>query len=200
MDFSLSGLIYQLFIDPILSRHYDTILKNIKPSHRVIDIACGTGSQSIAIAQKAHSVIGIDLSEEMIGTALRSAGRKNLSNVLFELRDASNLSYYKDNEFDIAITSMAVHQFDAELAVKILSEMKRIAPVVIIVDYNYPMPKGLARNLAFGIERIAGGDHYRNFKVYMKNGGITYFANRSGLKVITETVRGSGVFLISVLQ
>jgi ubiquinone/menaquinone biosynthesis C-methylase UbiE len=189
-----------MFIDPILSRHHDTILGNIEPSHRVIDIACGTGSQSIAIAEKAHSVTGIDLSEEMIGTALRSARRKKVSNVLFELRDASDLSYYKDNEFDVAITSKAVHQFDAEPAVKILSEMKRIASQVIIVDYNYPIPKGLSRTLAFGIERIAGGDHYRNFRVYMKNGGITYFANRSGLKVISETVRGSGVFIISVLQ
>ena len=123
------------------------------------------------LQEKARSVTGIDLSEEMIGTALRSARRKNLTNVTFELRDASSLSHYKENEFDIAVTSMAVHQFDAELAVKIISEMKRIALTVIIVDYNYPMPEGLARNLAFGIERIAGGDHYRNFKFYMRNGG-----------------------------
>jgi len=200
MNFSFSGYFYQLFIDPILSRLHDPILENIEPFHRVIDIACGTGSLSLAIAGKAHSVTGIDLSEEMIGTAIRSARRKNLTNVTFELRDASSLSHYKDNEFDIAVTSMAVHQFNAELAVKIMSEMKRIASLVIIVDYNYPMPEGFARNIAFGIERIAGGDHYRNFMFYMRNGGLEYFINSSGLKVKYQTVRGSGTFLISVLQ
>ncbi len=200
MGFSFGGFVYQLLIDPILSRLHDPILENIESHHRVLDIACGTGSLSCAIAEKAYSVTGIDLSEEMIVTALRSARRKDLTNITFELRDASSLSHYRDNEFDIAITSMAVHQFDAELAVKIVSEMKRIAQEVIIVDYNYPMPEGFARNIAFGIERIAGGDHYRNFRFYMNNGGIKYFTNHSGLKAISETVRGSGVFLISVLQ
>lgn len=200
MGFSSRGFAYQLLIDPILSRLHVPILENIESQHRVLDIACGTGSLSCAIAEKAYSVTGIDISEEMIVTALRSARRKNLTNITFEVHDASSLSHYRDNEFDIAITSMAVHQFDAELAMKIVSEMKRIAPVVIIVDYNSPMPEGFARNIAVGIERIAGGEHYRNFRIYMNNGGIKYFSDHTGLKAKSDTVKGSGVFLISVFQ
>jgi len=30
---------------------------------------------------------------------------------------------------------MAIHQFDADLALSILKEMKRIAPAIIILDY-----------------------------------------------------------------
>jgi len=200
MNFSFSGFIYQVLIDPILSRFHDTILENIDSSHRVIDVACGTGSLSLALAGKARSVTGIDLSEEMIGTASRSAKRRGITNVSFELRDASHLTEFKKDEFDVAVTTMAIHQFDAELAVKILSEMKRIASKVVIVDYNHPMPKGFSRSLAYGIERIAGGDHYRNFAVYMKKEGMSYFTERSGLLINSQHVRGNGVFLVSVCE
>jgi ubiquinone/menaquinone biosynthesis C-methylase UbiE len=200
MNFSFNGFIYQVLIDPILARLHNTILDNIDPSHRVIDVACGTGSLSLAIAGKAKSVTGIDLSEEMIGTASRSAKRRGITNVIFELRDASHLTEFKKDEFDVAVTTMAIHQFDAELAVKILSEMKRIASKVVIVDYNHPMPKGFSRSLAYGIERIAGGDHYRNFAVYMKKEGISYFTKRSGLLINSQHVRGNGVFLVSVCE
>ncbi len=198
MDFSFKGFFYQVTIDPILSRLHDSVINNIEPFHRILDIACGTGSLAIAIAKKATHVTGIDLSEEIIDTARRSAIKRDSKNVRFEYRDASDLSCYKDKEFNVAVTSMAIHQFDTELAIKILSEMKRIASKLIILDYNYPMPKGFSRSFAFGIERLAGGDHYRNFRVYMKNGGIHYFLKQSGISISKEVIRGNGVFVIVV--
>jgi len=93
---------------------------------------------------------------------------------------------------------MAVHQFDADLAVKILKEMKRISTTVVIVDYNSLMPKGLSGSASWGIERLAGGDHYRNFRTFMERGGIRYFIAEAGLTVKSETIRGSGVFSVTV--
>jgi SAM-dependent methyltransferase len=196
MNFSFSTLIYKLLIDPILAKNHSKILYYIKPADRVIDVACGTGSQSIAIAGKARNVIGIDLSEEMINMARRTALRTDLENIQFEISDASDLSAYKDQEFDIAVSSMAIHQFDPEVAVKILIEMRRIALKIIIVDYNHPLPKGLLRSVVYSIEWFAGGDHYRNFRNYMGSGGLPYFTEASGLKVISSSTRGNGVFLI----
>jgi len=198
MNFSINGFVYQVLIDPILLRLYNTILDNIDPSQRVVDVACGTGSQAMAIARKAIHVTGIDLSEEMISTARRAAHKRGVINVQFELRDASNLSAYENNEFDIAITSMAVHQFESSLAITILSEMKRIASKVIIVDYNYPMPKGFSRLVVKSIERFAGGDHYRNFRKYMGKDGIHYFAEQAGVEITSEVIRGNGVFVVVV--
>ncbi len=198
MNFSLKGFFYQVLIDPILSKLHDSITSNIEKSQRVIDIACGTGSLSLAVAKKALHVTGIDLSKDIIGTANRSATKRNAKNVKFEYQDASDLSCFKNKEFDIAMTSMAIHQFDADLAIRIMSEMKRIAPKIIIVDYNYPMPKGYSRSIAYGIEWLAGGDHYRNFKKYMTKGGIHTFLKESGLTIKSETVRGNGVFVIVV--
>jgi tRNA/tmRNA/rRNA uracil-C5-methylase (TrmA/RlmC/RlmD family) len=198
MRFSFSTLVYKLLIDPILSKLHDTILSNIEPTDRVIDVACGTGSQAISIAGKAENVIGIDLSEEMISEAQRASRLRGLKNVQFRIRDASDLSTFRDREFNIAVTSMAIHQFDADLAVKILCEMRRIALKTIIVDYNYPIPKGFSRSVVFAIERLAGGDHYRNFRLYMGNLGLRYFTNAAGLSILSSVVKGNGVFLIEV--
>ena len=200
MNFGIDILIYQRLIDPILSRLHNGITEYFESTDRVIDVGCGTGSLSLAIAVKVMFITGIDLSEEMIGAAVRSARKRGISNARFEVSDASDLADFKDHEFDIAVTSMAIHQFDAELAVKILSEMKRISQKVIIIDYNYPLPKRFSGYLAAGIERVAGGEHYRNFRVFIKNGGIHYFTNHSGLSIKSEIVKGNGVFLITVCE
>jgi len=125
MSFSFKGFLYQVLIDPTISHLHKSVLAFIEPSHRVLDVACGTGSLALSIAERAAQVTGIDLSEEMIITAQRAARKKGVRNALFELHDATDLVQYTDKEFDVAVTSMAVHQFDAGVAVKILSEMKR---------------------------------------------------------------------------
>lgn len=194
--FSLKTLLYQLLIDPVLSKLHRNILIHINKEERVIDIACGTGALALELAGKARGVTAIDIEKDGIDAAIKSAKRRGLTNLSFSVLDASDLSCYTDKSFDVAVTSMAVHQFDYELALKILSEMKRIARRVIIADYNYPIPPGWGRRIAWSIERIAGGDHFRNFGVYMKKGGISHFTEKSGLSVKSEAVRGSGVFTV----
>jgi len=198
MRFSLQGYFYKLLIDPVLSGLHRCVVENTEPTQQVIDVACGTGSLSIAIARKAKNVIGIDLSEDMIITARRGASKKGINNIQFEIRDASEMSVYKDRQFDVAVTSMAVHQYNADLAIKILAGMNRIASEVIIADYNHHMPRGYGRRVAWSIERLAGGDHYRNFRNYMQKGGIHWFAGEAGLTIRSEVTKNAGVFVVAV--
>ncbi len=197
MIFSLNTLFYQLAIDPLLSGLRGRVTEHAETSDRVLDVACGTGALAMTLAKKAAHITGIDLSEDNIAAARRTARRKGIANTLFEVHDASDLSCYLDHEFDIAVISMAIHQFNAELAVKILSEMNRIALKVIIADYNCPMKMGLPKAVAYGMEQAAGGDHLRNFRVYMKRGGTRYFASEAGLKVMAEKIAGGGVFVVT---
>ena len=39
------------------------------PVHTVLDLACGTGSLSVLLAEHGYRVIGVDLSEEMLAVA-----------------------------------------------------------------------------------------------------------------------------------
>jgi len=197
MGFSLRGVFYQVFIDPLISGLRRRVVAMINPGDIVIDVACGTGAMAVQLARHAEHVTGIDLAEEMISTAKRLARRRGIKNISFELQDATDLSCYTDRQFDVAVASMAMHQFDPEVALKVLSEMGRIAQRIIIADYNCPMKPGPAAALARGIERAARGEHYRNFRQYMAKGGIRTAADEAGVLIEGVEVRGSGVFVIA---
>jgi hypothetical protein len=92
---------------------------------------------------------------------------------------------------------MSVHQFAEETAVSVLMEMKRVAREVIIADYSFPLPSSPAGKLAGAIERLAGGDHYRNFRNYVAAGGLKHFTARAGIKIVSEERHGFGVFTLA---
>ncbi len=197
MGFSIKGLLYRIFIDPLINGLRRHVVSMIGPGEKVIDIACGTGALSMALARHAGHVTGIDFSDDMITTARRTAQKCRVANVSFGLLDASDLSTYPDNSFDVAVSTLAMHQFEPETAVKVLMEMRRLAKRIIIADYNCPMTQGPAAWLAWGIERAARGDHYRNFRKYMAGGGLNSLAAAAGLSITTSVNRGEGVFTVT---
>lgn len=200
MGFYWKGIFYNAVIDPMLSSLRRGVVDRVTSDDRVIDIACGPGTLAMDIARRAHSVTAIDIEEDLIRYASQKAGRKRITNISFRALDASDLSCFADREFDVAVTSMAIHQFEPALAIKILSEMKRIAPRVIVADYNCPMSPGIYRSLAYGIERFAGGDHYKNFRNYMSVGGMEYFAREAGLSIVSSEIRGKGVLMVAEMR
>jgi len=189
-----------MLIDPLLKSVREDVIRKAESSDTVLDIACGTGSLALALAGKTLAVTGIDLDDELIMYAGNRAFKRGVSNVRFEVRDASDLSMFRDKEFGIAVTSMAVHQFEPQLAVKILTEMKRVASRVIIADYNHPLPQTLSGFAANTIEKMAGGDHYRNFRNYMSSGGISHFTDAAGMTINSVTTRGNGVFVVALCE
>ncbi len=200
MKYTLNGLIYKGFIDPVLSPYYGKVTSEINPGDNILDIASGTGSLAISISEIAGKVTGIDLSEEMVGIANRMAGKRNKDNIEFMLQDASDLTLFKEDDFNVAVTSMTIHQFDPILAVRILKEMQRIARKVIIMDYNFPIWMIIPRLVILAIERIAGGDHYRNFKNYNSEGGLDYYIKKAGLTIKKEKLREGATFRIVVCE
>lgn len=50
------------------------LLKDLKVNSKILDLACGTGTYSIALAQKGHRVEGIDLDEDMIAASKSKGG------------------------------------------------------------------------------------------------------------------------------
>jgi SAM-dependent methyltransferase len=200
MGYHLKGLLYRILIDPLLNGPREELLKLISRSDRIVDIACGTGTLAIEIAKRSGEVTGIDLDEGLIAYAINRQRKGALKNLDFKILDASDLSCFSEKEFDIAITSMAIHQFESALAIKILSEMKRIALKVLIVDYNYPLPDTISGKIAYRIEHLAGGDHFSNFKSYNSAGGLKYFLDKAGLTLCFESIRGGGVFVVALCE
>jgi len=76
----------------------------------VIDLGCGTGYLSIAIAKKAPNleVHGIDLSRQMVKIARRHA--TGVKNAQFELGDAAELAF-EDNSVDYIVSTGSLHHW-----------------------------------------------------------------------------------------
>lgn len=77
----------------------------IDPDAAILDIGCGTGRSSRDLARLAASgsVLGVDLSAEMLEQARVTARAEHLSNVRFEQADAQ-VHPFGDDVFDLAVS------------------------------------------------------------------------------------------------
>lgn len=191
-----TGFFYQKLIDPALSSIHNKAIEMIQPNSKVIDVACGTGAFAFKIAKKAKNVLGIDLSAEMIARAKKTHQTSGLTNIKFEILDASDLHLFKKNKLDLATISLAIHQFSPKTALQILTELKRISKQILIVDYASPLPDNIFKPFIQIIERIAGREHSNNFRTFQKIGGISNYLNELKLETIHEISAGKGNFTI----
>jgi ubiquinone/menaquinone biosynthesis C-methylase UbiE len=64
----------------------------------------------MAVAGRADSVVGVDLTEEMLAQARRLAAERSIENVSFVLGDAEQLDY-PDNAFEVVVSRYSAHHF-----------------------------------------------------------------------------------------
>jgi SAM-dependent methyltransferase len=79
----------------------------------VLDVGCGTGATSLAMAQAGAEVTGVDISKPMLALARERAAKAGLS-VTFIEADASNHPFTP--EFDLIFSRFGVMFFDAPVA------------------------------------------------------------------------------------
>ena len=91
----------------------------------VLDVACGPGILSAAIAKSARDVVALDLTPQMLTKARQrcSAAGLNLNNVAFREGNAAELPF-ADNTFDAVVTRLSVHHFDRPD--RVMSEIFRV--------------------------------------------------------------------------
>lgn len=148
-----------------------------KANAKILDVACGTGNQSIAFARNGFSVIGIDLSPHMLKYAKKKIKQKY--DLDFICVDATKIPY-KKSKFDISSISFGLHDMPEQIGIRILKEMKRVTKnngKLIIVDYNKPKNKFIAF-LGYKIAKIWETRYYDHFvKV-----GLESYLNKVNLK------------------
>jgi SAM-dependent methyltransferase len=72
----------------------------LEPGQRFLDVGCGPGRHSLALARRGFEVVGVDLSPDFVALAREAAAEEGLS-IRFEQVDVRTLAY--DGEFDAAI-------------------------------------------------------------------------------------------------
>jgi ubiquinone/menaquinone biosynthesis C-methylase UbiE len=93
------------------------------PTDLALDVACGPGAYSLALASRVKFARGIDITEEMIRQARTFQAEKQIANAAFDCGEAESLPY-PDAAFDLVTTQMSFHHMPKpEMA---LGEMVRV--------------------------------------------------------------------------
>lgn len=196
MDFS----IYSMVIDPLLRdlRVYVPRFSEMKAGDRVLDVCCGTGDQALHYARRGIITAGIDLSPHMIRVAERNKRKHGLSNVSFQVGDATKLPF-QDHCFDYASISLALHEKESASRDRIISEMKRVVRkegILVFIDFQVPLPRNPYTYLAKAIEFSAGGEHHRYFTDYIEQGGLEEMLSENQLPEEKRDYLKSGLIVI----
>ncbi len=77
----------------------------------VLDLACGPGILSAAIAKGAREVVAFDLTPQMLKKAAQRCLEAGVDNVTFREGNATELPF-ADAAFDAVVTRLSVHHFD----------------------------------------------------------------------------------------
>jgi len=176
---------YSNLVDPILRgmRAYTVAFSGLKAGDRVLDIGCATGDQVLHYARSGIAAIGLDRELGMLGMAQRNRRKQNLLNASFILADAQHLPF-RDNSFDGASISFALHENETAAIDGIVAEMKRVVGrngAIIVTDFRVPLPRGIAGYFVRAIEFMVGRRNYRCFKGYIAQGGLREILRKNGL-------------------
>lgn len=98
---------------------------DLKAGDKILDMCCGPGNTTFAIAKMLGNnskIKGIDLSEGQIEMARK---RNHFSNVEFMVMDASNTSF-AEGEFDKVIIPHALHEMSGSDRLEVFKEARRI--------------------------------------------------------------------------
>jgi SAM-dependent methyltransferase len=102
-DFFASGEEYISWVIATIKQHFDP---NFAP-RRALDFGCGVGRLTIPLAARAGSVMGLDISEAMLGEARGNCANHGVENASFQLSDPELKA--AQGEFDL-IHSFIVFQ------------------------------------------------------------------------------------------
>ena len=157
-----------------------------KKPELLLDLACGTGGFSNQMAQKGIEVIGVDISEEMLGIA-REKSYDSSVDVLYLCQDAAELDLYGTIDGAICCMDSLNHITDIKKLEKAISKVSLFLEKdsLFIFDVNTPFKhEHILGNNTFVIEEESIYCVWQN--EYDAKKGMTYinldfFAEKDGV-------------------
>ncbi len=197
-----------------IARYYDRLLEPVNAPLRaaglkmhppsegmtVLDVGCGTGAHLEAYVDAGATCTGIDASPAMLGQARARLGdRAELIH-----GDASGMPF-DDGSFDLIFTSLFLHELEPDIRDSVLEEIVRVVHPdgrILIIDYrngSLRLKGKVWRTFATIAERIAGADHYRNWRTFLRFGGVEAMLP-SGAAITTSKIVAGGNLVISLVE
>lgn len=118
-------------IDILWRKKLVSLLKKTE-AEKVLDLACGTGDLTIALARSGYQVVGMDIAEKMVEVAKRKAAKSlSESNMASQMENSIDFVIgsaeaipFGDSAFDAVSISFGIRNFDNRQ--QCLSEINRV--------------------------------------------------------------------------
>jgi demethylmenaquinone methyltransferase/2-methoxy-6-polyprenyl-1,4-benzoquinol methylase len=155
--------IYDYFAQIFIFRLRDKVVEVCNPAKdaKILDLCTGTGEQALAFGKKGYTVIGIDISLDMLIVANMKNKYKTVG---FKMADAANLPF-SDNYFDITTISFGLHEMPLHIMEKVLLEIKRVTKTkgkIVIIDYTLPK-NAIIKFLGYHYIKLFESKYYADF-------------------------------------
>jgi len=200
-NYGLTAKIYDpIFYLPLKSIRIAVMNELLKYKEKVIlDLCCGTGNQLNLLSKHGfRNLYCLDISDSMLEIAKRSNSFIKIYN-----ENAIKTSF-NNASFDIVIISFAIHEKDRNTQQALIDEAYRIIKkdgFMLVVDYVFDnKTTKFGRIVISIIEKIAGGEHYINFKSYIQNDGLLSLIEKDKFKLIKYNRMSFGAVTISTYQ
>jgi len=200
-DYNFSATIYDpvlyLALNPIRLAVMDELSQHKDSS--ILDLCCGTGNQLKLLSKNGFKNLHcLDLSKEMLRVAEKGGYPIKIYN-----EDATETNF-DDASFDIVIISFAIHEKDRETQEKLIEETHRLikeSGTILIIDFSFDEKTTKLGKMGIDfIERMAGGEHYLNFKGYIANGGLESLIKEDKFKFVKDVRAAFNGVTISTYQ
>ena len=157
MDMSTQPTFIPGLSDPRLTRFYDPIMKWVfweefirrpvvdavqaAPGHTIIDVGCGTGTLTIALAQAAPeaTVIGLDIDDAMLVQAHTKVAEADSGPTL--VQGSAVALPWATGSIDTVVASMMVHHLPSAQKEALFAEARRVLSPdgsFFLLDFNAP--------------------------------------------------------------
>lgn len=133
-------------------------------SAAVLDLGCGGGHVSFAVAPFAASVVACDLSAQMLGVVAAAAAERGLGNVTTRQAQAEALPF-ADATFDLVVTRFSAHHwFDVPAGLREARRVLRPNGVLVVIDVVAP-EHPLHDTTMQAVELLRDASHVRDYRV-----------------------------------
>lgn len=130
----------------------------------VLDLGCGGGHVSFAVAPSAASVTACDLSAQMLEVVAAAAIARDLPNIRTTRMAAEKLSF-ADASFDLVITRFSAHHWsDVSAGLREMHRVLRPGGMMVVIDIVAP-ENPLHDTTLQAIELLRDASHVRDYRV-----------------------------------
>jgi ubiquinone/menaquinone biosynthesis C-methylase UbiE len=131
---------------------------------RVLDLGCGAGHASIAVAPHAGEVVAYDLTQPMLEQVALLAQERGVGNVRTRQGDVTQLPF-QAGEFDWIITRYSAHHWrDPQAAVNECRRVLKAGGTLLVSDTAAP-EEPLFDTVLQTIEILRDRSHVRNYRI-----------------------------------